>query len=280
MLTKATVLLAIITLVVGVAVDTDYFKCHRDLCRRGEQYCVEERQRCYHCADVAHLCNTSEISRECDSYCNRVTLEEMTKKKDKTFSEMTDVKTKLHSEQNTTTKMKMTITKLNTMLSQLNESRNALLVDNREYKRRQTELEDVVKQNERLSVILIGVCTASGVLGVVVIILTGILCSRWCRKQDKVKSPPQHGTECHSVTAPEKEKLILYQLPGQLPALLEGAGDYVTIDTKSHTVDAEGAIISRASRPKMQPSCIGDMNCNNGSAPPAYETYLDSGHAC
>ncbi|XP_048243986.1 uncharacterized protein LOC124114665 isoform X2 [Haliotis rufescens] len=240
MLTKATVIWAIITLDVGAAVDTDYFKCHRDLCRRGEQYCVEERQRCYHCADVAHLCNTSEISRECDSYCNRVTLEEMTKKKDKTFSEMTDVKTKLHSEQNTTTKMKMRITKLNTMLSQLNESRNALLVDNREYKRRTTEHEDVVKQNERLRATLIGVCTASGVLGVVVIILTGILCSQ---KQDKSKSP--------HTPAPEKEKLILYQLPDQLPALLPGVGDYVTIDTKSHTVDAEGAIISRASRPKI-----------------------------
>ncbi|XP_071088067.1 uncharacterized protein [Haliotis cracherodii] len=264
MLTKATVLLAIITPVVGVAVDTDYFKCHRDLCRRGEQYCVEERQRCYHCADVAHLCNTSEISRECDSYCNRVTLEEMSKKKDRTFSEMTDVKTKLHSEQNTTTKMKMRITKLNTMLATLNESRNALLVDNREYKRRETEHEDVVKQNERLRVILIGVCTASGVLGVVVIILTGILCSRWCRKRDEGKSP--------HTPAPEKEKLILYQLPDQLPAQLPGVGDHVTIDTKSHTVDAEGAIIPRASRPKMQSSCINDMNCNNGSAPPAYKT--------
>ncbi|XP_067663641.1 uncharacterized protein [Haliotis asinina] len=240
MFTKDIVLWVIITLRVGVAVDTNYFKCYKDFCRRGEQYCVEERQRCYHCADVAHLCNTNELSRECDSYCNRIALEEMIREKDKALSE---AKTELHSEQETSAKLNMKVTKLNTKLYQLKESGKSPVFFDSETKRGKSEHEDVVKQNEWLKASLIGVGSACGVLGLVVITLTGVLCSRCSQKEDN----PNDG---ESPLPPVPEKEMLHQLPGQLCPLLQVSGDYVTIGTKSHVATSEDTNIFSAARPK------------------------------
>ncbi|XP_046567403.1 uncharacterized protein LOC124275779 [Haliotis rubra] len=103
----------------GAAFNPDYFRCHLDLCKRGEQYCVEERQRCYHCADLTHLCNTTELSRDCDSYCYRVQLQRVVELEANKSAELADRQADLQQEQQKNADLKQTVKQLEGNVSRL-----------------------------------------------------------------------------------------------------------------------------------------------------------------
>ncbi|XP_067661416.1 uncharacterized protein [Haliotis asinina] len=63
-------------------------KCYKDGCERGVQYCVEERQRCYNCDDVKHLCGTEDLPLQCDAFCAVMTALEQEKQQNERIREV------------------------------------------------------------------------------------------------------------------------------------------------------------------------------------------------
>ncbi|XP_046582279.1 uncharacterized protein LOC124289696 [Haliotis rubra] len=53
---------------------THGFTCYRDHCVAGRQYCVEERERCFHCSDRESECGQATMPADCGAYCAEVEL--------------------------------------------------------------------------------------------------------------------------------------------------------------------------------------------------------------
>ncbi|XP_046544443.1 uncharacterized protein LOC124254643 [Haliotis rubra] len=45
------------------------FKCYKDICERGAQYCEKTRERCYWCKDASNQCWTTDMPRQCNEFC-------------------------------------------------------------------------------------------------------------------------------------------------------------------------------------------------------------------
>ena len=58
---------------VVVSADSDMtnetFKCYKDIFSVGIHYCVEEKERCYNCADIKDFCNSLDIPSQCIRFC-------------------------------------------------------------------------------------------------------------------------------------------------------------------------------------------------------------------
>ncbi|XP_046331297.2 uncharacterized protein LOC124114664 [Haliotis rufescens] len=176
MLRKCAALLVFIAVHVTAALDQNMFPCHRDLCRRGEQYCVDDTQKCYHCADVVHLCNTTELSRDCDGYCYRVQLQTVTKLEADTSRHLAEMSTDLAKEQRRHVNMTQTVQQLTRDVSTLTTININFTAIVNKSKTLESKYEDTIQQKRQLETIVFSACAACGVLVLVVITLSGIIC--------------------------------------------------------------------------------------------------------
>ncbi|XP_067661419.1 uncharacterized protein [Haliotis asinina] len=175
------VVLLCVSAAFGAPLNQNYFRCHLDLCKRGEQYCVEERQRCYHCADSAHLCNTTELTRDCDSYCYRVQLQALVELEANKSAELADRQADLQYEQQKNADLKQTLKDLTSSISRLTNLNKNLNADVTKGENLKTEHKEVVKQLKQSRNNFFIVCTVTGTLGFIVILLAGALCCLYCR---------------------------------------------------------------------------------------------------
>ncbi|XP_067661421.1 uncharacterized protein [Haliotis asinina] len=51
-------------------IEMSSFKCYKDICELGAQYCVDARQRCYWCKDASKHCWTTIMPRQCNDFCD------------------------------------------------------------------------------------------------------------------------------------------------------------------------------------------------------------------
>ncbi|XP_067681832.1 uncharacterized protein [Haliotis asinina] len=53
---------------------THGYRCYRDYCEAGRQYCVDERERCFHCSDRDSECGMATMPGDCAAYCAEMDL--------------------------------------------------------------------------------------------------------------------------------------------------------------------------------------------------------------
>ncbi|XP_071088054.1 uncharacterized protein [Haliotis cracherodii] len=244
----------------STAVNLDYFRCHTDLCKRTEQYCVEEKQRCYHCADVAHLCNTTELSRDCDSYCYRVRLQNMMELEANRSEQLADTQIDLQQEQQRNNDLELTVSQLESNVSRLTKVKERLTVKVTETEKQKTEFKEVVKQLRQMNINFFIACTVGSVLMFTVILLAGALCCLYCREK-------RHS---HSVRLSQSGECPGDSSSDHLPLL----NRCTNLPTASPGLTINGDV--RVSRLEVQSpddkNIIRDMN---STLPPAYQSRLE-----